>query len=160
MHMKHTKAAKNVPEVKIAALKNGTVIDHIPPKSTFKIIELLSLENLNTVVSAATNLQSKHLGKKGIVKIGEKFLSEEEVNKIAVLAPNATLNIIREYVVVQKKKLEIPDHIERIIKCTNPSCITNHAQISTQFEVITKAPLYVRCCYCERAMHEEDIEVL
>ena len=158
---KHKEQSKNkVRQVTISALKNGTVIDHIPPSATFKVIELLGLEKLHNEVSAAMNLASKHMGKKGLVKIGEKFLSEEEVNKIAILAPKATLNIIKNYAVVQKTKLEIPQYIERVIVCTNPGCITNHATVTTKFHVVTKDPLVVRCNYCERALREEEIRVI
>lgn len=159
-HTPRTTPTREVREVTISALKNGTVIDHIPPQVTFKIIQLLGLETLHNEVSAASNLPSKHMGKKGLVKIGEKFLSEEEVNKIAVVAPKATLNIIKNYAVVQKTKLEIPQHIERVIVCTNPSCITNHATVTTQFEVVTKDPLVVRCRYCERAVRKDEIRVM
>ena len=82
-------------ELKISAIEEGTVIDHIPTDATFKVVDILDLENHNGIVSIATNLQSKSIGKKGIVKVGGKSLTQEEVNKIAIVAPDATVNLIK-----------------------------------------------------------------
>ena len=147
-------------ELKISAIDEGTVIDHIPTDATFKVAEILDLENNKGVVSIATNLQSKSIGKKGIIKLGGKSLTQEEVNKIAIVAPDATVNIIKNYNVKEKINVKSPDVIDSVVKCSNPVCITNNEQISTKFYVIKKDPLKIKCHYCERSMGKEDIEIV
>jgi len=147
-------------ELKISAIDEGTVIDHIPTDATFKVVEILDLENHKGIVSIATNLQSKRLGKKGIVKVGGKSLTQDEVNKIAIVAPDATVNIIKNYGVREKIKVKTPDVIENVVKCSNPVCITNHEQIATKFYVVKKDPLKIKCHYCERSMGKEDIKII
>ena len=147
-------------ELNISAIEEGTVIDHIPTDSTFKVADILHLAIHNGVVSIATNLQSKRIGKKGIVKVEGKSLTPEEVSKIAVVAPDATVNIIKNYHVKEKIKVKAPDVVENVIKCSNPVCITNNEQVSTKFYVIKKDPLKVKCHYCERIMNKEDIEIV
>lgn len=147
-------------ELKISAIEEGTVIDHIPTDATFKVVEILNLENHKGVVSIATNLQSKKIGKKGIVKVGGKSLTQDEVNKIAIVAPDATVNIIKNYVVKEKIKVKTPNVIENVVKCPNPVCITNNEKIATKFYVVKKDPLKIRCHYCERSMGKDDIEIV
>ncbi len=147
-------------ELKISAIDQGTVIDHIPTDATFKVAEILDLENHKGIVSIATNLSSKSIGKKGIVKVGGKNLTEEEVSKIAIVAPDATVNIIKDYYVKEKIKVKSPDIIDNVVKCSNPVCITNNEQVATKFYVVKKEPLKIRCHYCERIMGKEDIEII
>ena len=147
-------------ELKINAIEEGTVIDHIPTDATFKVAEILDMENHKGVVSIATNLQSKSIGKKGIVKVGSKFLTQDEVNKIAIVAPDATVNIIKNYNVREKIKVKSPDVIDNVVKCSNPVCITNNEQVNTKFYVVKKDPLKIKCHYCERSMSKEDIEII
>ena len=146
-------------ELKIGAIDEGTVIDHIPTDATFKVAEILDLENQKGIVSIATNLQSKSIGKKGIVKVGGKSLTQDEVNKIAIVAPDATVNIIKNYYVKEKIKVKTPEIIDNVVKCSNPVCITNNEQISTKFYVVKKDPLKIKCHYCERSMGKDDIEI-
>ena len=163
---KRIKAKKVIPkevtkrELKISAIEDGTVIDHIPTDATFKVVEILNLENHKGIVSIATNLQSKRISKKGIVKVGGKSLTQEEVNKIAIVAPDATVNIIKNYEVKEKIKVKIPDVIDNVVKCSNPVCITNNEQVATKFYVIKKEPLKIKCHYCERYMGKEDISII
>src|SRR3989344_8950378 len=147
-------------ELKISAIASGTVIDHIPTDATFKVVEILDLEKHKDVISIATNLQSKSIGLKGIVKVGGKNLTQDEVNKIAIVAPDATVNIIKNYEVKEKIKVKTPDVIENVVKCSNPVCITNHEQIATKFYVVKKDPLKIKCHYCERSMGKEDLEIV
>ncbi|MBI2124342.1 aspartate carbamoyltransferase regulatory subunit [Candidatus Pacearchaeota archaeon] len=147
-------------ELNISAIEEGTVIDHIPTDATFKVAEILHLDRHSGVVSIATNLQSKKIGKKGIIKVGGKSLTPEEVNKIAVVAPDATVNIIKNFNVREKIKVKAPDVVENVIKCSNPVCITNNEQVTTKFYIVKKDPLKVRCHYCERVMAKEDIEIV
>ena len=155
-------APKETPkkELNISAIDEGTVIDHIPTDATFKVAEILDLENHKGVVSIATNLQSKSIGKKGIVKVGGKSLTQDEVNKIAIVAPDATVNIIKNYDVKEKIKVKTPDVIDNVVKCSNPVCITNNEHVPTKFYVAKKDPLKIKCHYCERSMGKEDIEII
>jgi len=147
-------------ELKISAIDEGTVIDHIPTDATFKVVEILRLQNHNDIVSIATNLQSNTLGKKGIVKVANKFLTETEVNKIAVVAPDATVNIIKNYNVKQKIKVKVPQLIEDVIKCSNPVCITNSEKVKTKFYTVQNNPLRIKCHYCERIIKKGDIDIV
>ena len=160
------KAVANAPreeakrELNISAIDEGTVIDHIPTDATFKVVEILDLEHHKGVVSIATNLQSRRIGKKGIVKVGGKSLTQDEVNKIAIVAPDATVNIIKSYDVREKIKVKTPDVIDNVVKCSNPVCITNNEQMPTKFYVVKKDPLRIKCHYCERSMGKDDIEII
>jgi len=147
-------------ELKVSAIKDGTVIDHLPSNVAFKVTEILNLEDTKNVISIAANLRSKKTAKKGIIKVGGKTLTKDEVNKIAVIAPQATVNIIQNYEVKEKIKVSIPDVLNKIIKCSNPDCITNNEPIKTKFYVINKEPLKVKCHYCERSMEKEEIELI
>ncbi len=147
-------------ELKISAIKEGTVIDHIPKDAAFKVADILDLGNYDNVITIANNLKSKKSGKKGIIKIGSKTLTKEEVSKIAVIAPNATVNLIHNYDVKEKILVEIPENIDKIIRCSNPDCITNNEDVDTKFKVVIKEPLKVKCHYCERCMKKEEIDLL
>ena len=147
-------------ELNIPAIKEGTVIDHIPSRVTFKVMRILDLKEFKHIISVALNLKSKAMGKKGIIKVGSRFLTQDEVNKIAILAPNATVNIIKNYEVKEKIKVNLPGTIHTIIKCSNPKCITNNEKVKTLFHVINKAPLQVLCHHCERVMESKDIALI
>ncbi|MEM4267255.1 MAG: aspartate carbamoyltransferase regulatory subunit [Candidatus Woesearchaeota archaeon] len=147
-------------ELKISAISVGTVIDHIPPQYTFKIAEILNIDKTAHVVSVANNLDSKKLGKKGLIKIGGVFLSSKDIQKIALVAPHATISKIKNYKVFEKNRVVVPDELEGIVKCFNPNCITNIEHIKTRFYVIDKINLKIFCRYCERSMTREDIELL
>jgi aspartate carbamoyltransferase regulatory subunit len=134
-----------VKHLSVSAIKNGTVIDHIPADTLFSVINILKLETITTQITFGTNLESKKFGKKGIIKVSDIYFTEEEINKIALVAPAARLNIIRDYEVVEKHQLTIPDEIESIVKCFNPACITNHEPVRTRFQIISKAPLRLKC---------------
>ena len=147
-------------ELSITAIKNGTVIDHIPNEVAFKVAEILDLEGIKGMISVATNLSSKAMGTKGIIKVSDKNLTKDEADKIAIIAPKATVNIIKNYEVKQKIRVELPSIINRIIKCSNPNCVTNNEKVATKFYVPSKEPLKVRCHYCERNMDRGDILLL
>ncbi|MCQ2605766.1 MAG: aspartate carbamoyltransferase regulatory subunit [Bacteroidales bacterium] len=135
----------------VSAIKNGTVIDHIPSKSLFKVISILKLEDINTQITFGLNLESKKLGSKAIIKIADKFFEQDEINKIAILVPEAKLSIIKDYQVVEKKVITCPEKIQGITRCFNPKCITNHQNILTKFSVVSKMPnISLKCEYCEK----------
>ncbi|MBQ2385851.1 MAG: aspartate carbamoyltransferase regulatory subunit [Bacteroidales bacterium] len=146
-------ANENKRELVVSAIENGTVIDHVPAGEVYKVVKILNLDMYEDEVLIGTNLSSKKYGKKGIIKVKNKFFAETEVNKVALIAPNATLIIIKNYEVVEKRRLEIPDTIKQIVKCINPNCITNiEDNIETNFRVVDKEPLKLQCHYCEKTM--------
>ncbi len=149
-----------VKHLSVSAIKNGTVIDHIPADTLFSVINILKLETITTQITFGTNLESKKFGKKGIIKVSDIYFTEEEINKIALVAPAARLNIIRDYEVVEKHQLTIPDEIESIVKCFNPACITNHEPVKTRFRIISKNPLRLKCEYCEKITDEEHLTII
>ncbi len=140
---------ENKKEMVVVALENGTVIDHIPSDKLFQVVSILGLDACANQITIGNNLRSKKSGTKGIIKIADRTFDPVEINKIAVVAPNAVLNVIKDYKVVEKRKIEVPDVIVGIIKCQNPKCITNNQPIETKFEVLEKNPVRVRCHYCE-----------
>lgn len=140
----------NKGEMFVRALKNGTVIDHIPSDKLFAVVSLLHLDKLKNRIIIGFNLNSEKLGKKSIIKVSDKYFSSEELNQLSVLAPNVTLNIIKEYEIIEKYKVEMPDELNGIIKCANPKCITNNEPMTTRFKIIDKQKGIIRCLYCEK----------
>ncbi len=148
-------------ELKVSAIKDGTVIDHIPAKDLFKVVAILGLDHIENSFTIGNNLESAKLGKKAIIKISDKFFEDEEINKIALVAPEAKLNIIRDYQVAEKKLVEIPkDVVVGIAKCMNPKCITNNDKVTTKFTIIMEDELALKCTYCEKITDHDNIEIL
>ena len=146
-------------ERKVPAIKDGTVIDHIPSRDTFRIIRILNPQEFIHPISVALNLESKKIGKKGVIKIDNRFLTKGEVNRIAILAPKATVSIIKNYKVQHKIKVKIPEELVGIINCNNPLCITNKENVISKFKVLSKEPLEVKCHYCERVYSKDELEI-
>jgi aspartate carbamoyltransferase regulatory subunit len=146
-------------ERKIPSIENGSVIDHLPSRMAPKVAEILSLNNSEEVVSMAMNLDSKKLGKKGIIKVSNRYLSREEVDKIAIIAPDATVNIIEDFRVKQKIPVVIPKELFGVLLCPNPNCITNKEHIATRFYTIKEKPIRIRCHYCERTVEKNDLVI-
>ena len=144
----------------VSAIKAGTVIDHVPASALFKVVSILNLDKLDTMITIGNNLGSDKLGKKGIIKLSKVFFADDEVNKIALVAPCAKLNIIRDFEVVEKRVVEIPDEIVGIAKCVNPKCITNNEEVTTRFEVVSKSEVKLKCHYCEKITNQGNIEIL
>ncbi len=146
-------------KLQVSAIKNGTVIDHIPASNLFKVINILGLDKLDKQITFGSNLESKKLGLKAIIKLADIFFVDKEINKIALVAPEAKLNIIKDYKVVEKKIVEVPDNIKGIAKCMNPKCITNHEGIVTKFLVVSKKKVAIKCHYCEKITDSEHMEI-
>lgn len=144
----------NKKERLVAAIENGTVIDHIPATKTYQVVNLLELQSLNTPVTIGNNFVSKKIGKKGIIKVSDKFFSDEEISRLSVVAPKIVLNIIKDYEVVEKKTVETPNELRGIVKCNNPMCITNNEPMQTVFHVVDKTHGLLKCHYCDK---EQDI---
>ncbi len=147
-------------ELQVAAIENGTVIDHIPANKTYQVVRLLNLEQLDEPVTIGYNLPSSKLGKKGIIKIANKFFSDEEISRLSVVAPKIVLNIIKDYEVIEKKTVETPDELHGIIKCNNPKCITNNEPMETYFTVVDKARGIVKCHYCDKEQDINKVELV
>ena len=137
-------------EMLVTAIENGTVIDHIPAEKTYKVANLLKRDTLTTPVTIGNYLESKKVGHKGIIKVSGKFFTDAEISQLSVLAPNAVLNIIKDYEVVEKKTVETPDELRGIVKCNNPVCICNNEPMLTIFNVIDKAHGIIKCHYCDK----------
>ena len=150
----------NKEELQVAALQNGTVIDHIPTDKLFTIVSLLGLKNSDLNITIGNNLPSKKLGKKGIIKVADRFFTDEEISRLSVVAPNVQLNIINNYEVVEKKQVIMPDVIKGLVKCGNPKCITNNEPMTTIFHVVDKENGVLKCHYCEKEQNKESIKLL
>jgi aspartate carbamoyltransferase regulatory subunit len=144
----------------VSAIKEGTVIDHVPASALFKVVSILNLEKLDTMITIGNSLESDKLGKKGIIKLSKVFFKDDDINKIALVAPCAKLNLIRDYEVVEKRVVEIPDEIVGIAKCVNPKCITNNEAVITRFDVVSKSEVKLKCHYCEKITSRKNIEIL
>ncbi|MFW5707239.1 MAG: aspartate carbamoyltransferase regulatory subunit [Bacteroidota bacterium] len=150
--------SEKIKELKVSAIENGTVIDHIPANAVFQVIKMLKLDVFDQMVLFATNLESKKYGSKGIVKVSNKFFKPEELNKIALVAPHASIIEIRDFQVARKTVVEIPDTITSIVKCFNPNCITNIEVITTRFAVVDKEDIRLKCHYCEKITVKKNME--
>ncbi len=139
--------------LKIKSIKNGIVIDHIPGGRAPDVLRILGIDtDFKYTVALAMNVSSKNLIRKDIVKVENRDIETEEINKITIVAPDATVNIIRNFEVVKKQKVRLPESIVGILRCPNPKCITNKERepVRSQFEVRERNPLVLCCRYCER----------
>ncbi len=143
-------------ELKIQPIKNGTVIDHITAGNAVKVLHILGIPtSSSSTVSVAMNVNSKY-GKKDIVKVENRELDPYEVDKIALIAPKATINIIRDYEVAEKHRVKLPEEVIGIVRCSNPTCVSNSREpVKSRFIVLKKDPIQIKCYYCER--EPEDI---
>ena len=147
-------------ELKVNAIKNGTVLDHIPSENLFKVISILKLNTVSNPITFGMNLESARIGIKAIIKVSDMFFEDAEINKISLVAPMAKLNIIKNYEVVEKHEVSIPKEVIGIVRCFNPQCITNHQAIITNFTVYEEQPVSLRCHYCEKITTEEQMWIL
>lgn len=147
-------------ELQVAAIENGTVIDHIPSEKTYEVARLLHLTDIDVPTLIGYNLPSKQLGRKGIIKITNKYFTDEEISRLSVIAPNVVLNIIKDYEVVEKKMVVTPNELHGIIKCNNPKCITNNEPMETFFTVIDKEKGIVKCHYCDKEQDINNVELV
>lgn len=150
----------NKTERQVAAIKNGTVIDHIPTEKTYQVVNLLQLETLETPVTIGYNYPSNKIGRKGIIKVSDKFFTDEEISRLSVVAQNVVLNIIHDYEVVEKKTVKTPDELRGIVKCNNPKCITNNEPMNTVFHVVNKEKGILKCHYCDKEQFIEKVELV
>lgn len=150
----------NKTELAVAALRNGTVIDHIPSETLFKCVKILGLSSTSHRLTIGNNLDSKRLGTKGIIKVADLFFPEATLNRIALIAPTAVVNTIRDYEVVEKRPVQLPHTIKGIVKCDNPKCVTNNEPMETQFETVDDTPGVIRCHYCNHTVANSKATIL
>ena len=148
-------------ELAVAALENGTVIDRIPSEQLFKVVSMLKLDTIPNSITIGNNLNSGKIGRKGIIKVADYFFRDEEINKIALIAPDATINVIRDYKVVQKYHITLHETLRGIIRCNNPKCISNNEPgMDTLFHVVDKEKGILRCHYCEKTQRIEKVKLV
>ena len=144
-------------ELKVSAIENGTVIDHIPAESVYQVMRILKLDECKEQILFGTNLESKKYGRKGIIKVRNRYFADEDLNKIAIAAPIATIIVIKNYLVIEKKQVETPGEIKQFVKCVNPNCITNVEDVTTRFKVIQDNGTKLQCHYCEKFTEERNM---
>ncbi len=152
------KTPKDLRAFRVFTIKEGTVIDHINAGAALKIIRLLNLAAENKIVTVGLNFSSKGLDMKDIIKVEKRELTPDEINRVAIFAPYATINIIRNFKVAKKFKVQIPDLIHHVIVCPNPKCVTNNDDTDTIFNVTSRnGSLKLRCQYCEKIFKQNEI---
>lgn len=147
-------------KIRIVKIRDGTVIDHIRAGKALEVLKILGITGKDgNVVTLAMNISSSRIGSKDIVKVEHRKLGSAEVARIALVAPEATINLIEDSKVIEKTRVELPDTISNVIVCTNPRCITNKERepISPRYEVTSKDPIQLKCLYCWTHVEEEDI---
>jgi aspartate carbamoyltransferase regulatory subunit len=152
--------ANNKKELAVAALRNGTVIDHIPSQVLFQVVRLLGIEQSSSQLTIGNNLPSKQFGSKGIIKVADVEFPEAVLNRIAIIAPSAKINIIRDYEVVEKRTVTLPDTLVGIVRCSNPKCITNNEPMRTRFLVVNRDPITIRCYYCNHTITSDKAQII
>ncbi|HAS6068251.1 TPA: aspartate carbamoyltransferase regulatory subunit [Vibrio vulnificus] len=143
-------------KLQVEAIKNGTVIDHIPAQVGIKVLKLFDMHNSSQRVTIGLNLPSSALGNKDLLKIENVFINEEQASKLALYAPHATVNQIEDYLVVKKLALELPEFVSDVFECPNTNCITHNEPVASNFRVFEKkGDVRLKCKYCEKVFSRE-----
>lgn len=136
-------------ELIVSKIKDGTVIDHIPAGRAFEVLKVLKIRgNEGFRIALVINAESTKLGRKDIIKIEGRYLTKDETDIIAIIAPTVTINIVRNFEVVEKRKVSIPKVISGLVGCPNATCITRHEGIATSFEILSNGGIRAKCRYC------------
>ncbi len=146
-------------ELAVAALQNGTVIDHIPASALFRAVHILGIERMPNRITIGNNLPGKQM-QKGIIKVDGIEFDRDVLNRIAVVAPRATVNIIRDYEVAEKRPVELPETLIGTVRCPNPKCITNNEPMETRFDVMDRSTPILRCHYCNHCVSGSNAEII
>ena len=144
-------------ELKITPIRNGTVIDHIANGLALDVLRILGLRELrpDSTVSVALHVRSGKLGWKDIVKVENVELTPRSVNAIALIAPTATISIIRDYRVRETRAVDLPPKVVGVLRCPNPNCISNQPEpLESEFEVAERRPTVLQCVFCERRVDD------
>jgi aspartate carbamoyltransferase regulatory subunit len=141
-------------ELMVRRIKEGTVIDHIDEGKGLQVLNALGIDGKDgSLITIALNVPSGKFKKKDIIKVENKFLKDDDTNKLAVIVPNATINIIKNYKLVEKRRVALPNEVDRIFRCSNPDCITNSTEhIESVMDVIDKEGRVLKCRYCSRVL--------
>ena len=144
----------------VRRIRDGTVIDHINEGSGLKVLQALDIDgSRGNVITIALNMPSGKLNKKDMIKVEGRFLEDDDTNKLAVIAPASTVNIIKDYKLVEKRRVALPNEIDRIFRCSNPDCISNSTEhIDSIMDVIDKEKLVLKCRYCNRILNVNEIK--
>jgi len=143
-------------KLQVEAIKCGTVIDHIPAQVGFKLLSLFKFTQTEQRVTVGLNLPSGELGRKDIIKIENTFLTDEQLNQLAVYAPRATVNRIDDYEVVKKLMPTLPDRIVGVLRCPNGNCISRFEPVDSSFAVKQRADgVHLKCKYCEKEFEHQ-----
>jgi aspartate carbamoyltransferase regulatory subunit len=144
----------------VRRIKEGTVIDHIASGKAFNVLKTLNITGSDgNIVTVALNVPSTKKDKKDIIKVENKFLENDDTNKIALISPHATINIIKNYRVAEKRKIQVPDHISGLFKCTNINCISNEEkEITPTILVVDKTKIVLKCKFCTRLIDINELE--
>lgn len=144
----------------VAAIENGTVLDHIPSERLFDVVSLLHLDKMSNAITIGYNLKSAAMGTKSIIKIADKYFTPEELNQLSVVAPDITLCVIKDYEIIEKRPVIMPEELVGIVRCPNPKCITNNEPMRTRFRSVTADKEVIRCCYCNRDVKRTDVRIV
>ena len=147
-------------ELMVRRIKEGTVIDHIDEGKGIQVLDALRIDGKDgSLITIALNVPSGKSKKKDIIKVENKFLKDDDTNKIAVIAPKATININKNYKLIEKRRVSLPNEIDRIFRCSNPDCITNSAEhIESVMDLIDKETMILKCRYCARILDVNEIK--
>lgn len=142
----------------VNAIENGTVIDHIPAGQGIIIIRLLKLAKCQHRVTIGFNLKSDRSGRKDLIKIEGRYLSEQEASHVALFAEQATINQIKDFTVIKKHDVEAPQHIEQLLKCPNNNCISNQEAVVSHFSLQQDRSDKLHCDYCEKTFSRQQVK--
>ena len=144
----------------VAAIKNGTVLDHIPSERLFDVVSMLHLEKMSNAITIGYNLKSAVMGSKSIIKIADKFFTDIELNQLSAVAPNITMCVIKDYEIIEKRTVVMPEELVGIVQCPNPKCITNNEPMKTRFRSVGEGKDILRCSYCNKDVELKDVTVV
>lgn len=149
-------------ELLVRRIKDGTVIDHIDNGMGLKVLDALQTDGRDgSLITIALNVPSGKFSKKDIIKVEDRFLKDDDTNKLAVIAPKATINIIKDYRLVEKRRVALPNEINHIFLCSNPDCITNSTEkIESRMDVVDRDGQILRCVYCSRTLDIDRIKYI
>ena len=144
----------------VRRIKEGTVIDHIDEGKGLQVLDALRIDGQDgSLITLAMNVPSGKSKKKDIIKVENRFLKDDDTNKIAIIASKATINIIKNYKLIEKRRVALPNEIDKIFRCTNPDCITNSTEhIESIMDVIDKDGMVLKCRYCARILDVSKIK--
>jgi len=141
-------------ELRVSKIENGTVIDHVPGGQALHVLAIVGIDGSGgEEVSIGMNVPSDRLGRKDLVKVEDRELSQSEVDVLSLIAPAATINIVRDYDVIEKHRVSRPDEVVGVLACPNHNCITTEDEpVQSRFDVLDDG---VRCAYCGTIVRED-----